>query len=332
MTVLDDTVGMLLYVVGEMAVTRKLDTEFFAPVLLGVPYEVSAQLKDFATKSSYIGLYFPWLEIPDPFSRVSGATRYTAPSGFVAGLFGVGGGLTLVPFMYMLFVAQSFPPEHVMHLALGTSMATIVFTSISSMRAHHAHGAVRWDIVRSLAPGLVLGTFGGSLVAGQVPTGPMTAIFVVIVYYASLQMILDFKPKAHRQLPGPVGLFAAGGIIGVISSLVAAGGGFLSIPFMLFCNVAIHAAVGTSSALGFPIALANTLGYVIGGWNLQTGVPGTVGYLVLPALAVIASASVFTAPLGAKAAHAMNTRQLKRVFAILLYGLASYMAWRGLTA
>ena len=104
--------------------------------------------------------------------------------GFVAGLFGVGGGLTLVPFMFMIFTAQHFPPEHVMHLSLGTSMATIVFTSLSSMRAHHAHGAVRWDIVRHLAPGLVLGTFSGSLVAGQVPTGPMTAIFVVIVYYA----------------------------------------------------------------------------------------------------------------------------------------------------
>ena len=154
--------------------------------------------------------------------------------GFVAGLFGVGGGLTLVPFMYMLFVAQNFPPEHVMHLALGTSMATIVFTSLSSMRAHHAHGAVRWDVVRSLAPGLVLGTFGGSLVAGQVPTGPMTAIFVVIVYYASLQMMLDFKPKAHRQLPGPLGLFSVGGGIGVISSLVAAGGGFCPYPSCFF--------------------------------------------------------------------------------------------------
>ena len=243
--------------------------------------------------------------------------------GFVAGLFGVGGGLTLVPFMYMLFVAQGFPAEHVMHLALGTSMATIVFTSISSMRAHHAHGAVRWDIVRTMAPGLVIGTFGGSLVAGQVPTGPMTAIFVVIVYYASLQMMLDFKPHAHRQLPGPAGLFAVGGV----SSLVAAGGGFLSVPFMLFCNVAIHSAVGTSSALGFPIAVAGAVGYIVAGWH-DGGLPSyTLGYVYLPAFAGIVVMSILMAPVGARLAHKLPVKKLKRAFGGFLALLASKMLY-----
>jgi uncharacterized membrane protein YfcA len=245
--------------------------------------------------------------------------------GFVAGLFGVGGGLTLVPFMYMLFVAQNFPPDHVMHLALGTSMATIVFTSISSMRAHHAHGAVRWDIVRTMAPGLVLGTFGGSLVAGQVPTGPMTAIFVVIVYYASIQMMLDFKPHAHRQMPGNWGRVAAGGGIGVISSLVAAGGGFLSVPFMLFCNVAIHNAVGTSSALGFPIAVAGAVGYIVAGWS-DGGLPAySFGYIYLPAFVGIVAMSILMAPVGAKLAHKLPVKQLKRAFGGFLALLASKM-------
>ena len=245
--------------------------------------------------------------------------------GFVAGLFGVGGGLTLVPFMYMLFVAQGFPAEHVMHLALGTSMATIVFTSISSMRAHHAHGAVRWDIVRSMAPGLVLGTFGGSLVAGQVPTGPMTAIFVVIVYYASAQMMLDFKPHAHRQMPGGAGRFSAGGVIGVISSLVAAGGGFLSVPFMLFCNVAIHNAVGTSSALGFPIAVAGAVGYIVAGWY-DAGLPAyTVGYVYLPAFVGIVAMSILMAPVGARLAHKLPVKKLKRAFGGFLALLATKM-------
>lgn len=247
--------------------------------------------------------------------------------GFVAGLFGVGGGLTLVPFMYMLFVAQQFPPEHVMHLALGTSMATIVFTSISSMRAHHAHGAVRWEIVRRLAPGLVLGTFGGSLVAGQVPTGPMTAIFVVIVYYASAQMMLDFKPHAHRQLPGQFGLFAAGGVIGGISSLVAAGGGFLSVPFMLFCNVAIHSAVGTSSALGFPIAVAGAVGYVVAGSHDGGLPPYTLGYIYLPAFAGIVVMSILLAPVGARLAHKLPVKKLKRAFGAFLALLASKMLY-----
>ena len=245
--------------------------------------------------------------------------------GFVAGLFGVGGGLTLVPFMYMLFVAQNFPAEHVMHLALGTSMATIVFTSISSMRAHHAHGAVRWDIVRTMAPGLVLGTFGGSLVAGQVPTGPMTAIFVVIVYYASAQMMLDFKPHAHRQMPGGAGRFIAGGVIGVISSLVAAGGGFLSVPFMLFCNVAIHNAVGTSSALGFPIAVAGAIGYIVAGWH-DAGLPAyTLGYVYLPAFVGIVAMSILMAPVGARLAHKLPVKKLKRTFGGFLALLATKM-------
>ena len=193
-------------------------------------------------------------------------------AGFVAGLFGVGGGLTIVPLLFMLYSAQNFPVEHSMHLALGTSMATIVLTSISSMRAHHRHGAVRWDIVRSFAPGLVLGTLGGSFFATWIPTRPLAMVFTAIVYYASLQMMLDFKPKPHRQIPGTPGMVIAGATIGVISSLVAAGGGFLSIPFMVFCNVAIHQAVGTSAALGFPIAVAGTIGYIASGLK-QTGLP-----------------------------------------------------------
>ncbi len=174
-------------------------------------------------------------------------------AGFIAGLFGVGGGLTIVPLLFMLFTAQQFPIEHSMHLALGTSMATICFTSISSMRAHHEHGAVRWDIVKSFAPGLMLGTLGGSFIAAWVPTRPLAMVFTAIVYYASFQIMRDSRPKPHRQLPGNLGMAAVGLGIGVVSSLVAAGGGFLSIPFMLFCNVAVHHAVGTSAALASPL-------------------------------------------------------------------------------
>lgn len=246
-------------------------------------------------------------------------------AGFVAGLFGVGGGLTLVPLLFMLFKAQGFPAAHLMHLALGTAMATIVFTSITSMRAHHRHGAVRWDIVAPLAPGLVLGTLGGSLFSGLVPTRPLVMTFTVIVYYAALQMILDFKPKAHRQLPGRLGLFLAGSGIGIVSSLVAAGGGFLSIPFMIFCNVAVHQAVGTSSALGFPIALAGMIGYIVAGGD-DPGLPsGHLGYLYLPALVGIVALSVVVAPFGAKLAHRLPVKQLKRAFGGFLALLATKM-------
>lgn len=246
-------------------------------------------------------------------------------AGFVAGLFGVGGGLTIVPLLFMIFTAQGFPVEHSMHLALGTSMATIVVTSVSSMRAHHSHGAVRWDIVRSFAPGLVMGTFAGSFIATLVPTRPLVMVFTAIVYYASLQMILDFKPKAHRVLPGTVGMVVAGTVIGIVSSLVAAGGGFLSIPFMLFCNVVIHQAVGTSAALGFPIAVAGTVGYIVSGFK-ATGLPDySLGYIYLPAFIGVVALSYVVAPAGAKLAHKLPVKQLKRAFGGFLALLATKM-------
>jgi uncharacterized membrane protein YfcA len=245
--------------------------------------------------------------------------------GFVAGLFGVGGGLTVVPILFMIFAAQGFPVAHTMHLSLGTAMTTIVFTSVSSMRAHHRHGAVRWDIVRAMAPGLLLGTLGGSLVAGYIPTRPLVMVFALVVYYAAIQLMLDFKPQAHRQLPGATALFAVGGAIGAVSSLVAAGGGFLSVPFMLFCNVAIHSAVGTSSALGFPIAVAGMIGYVLAGWSVD-GLPDyTLGYIYLPALVGIVALSMLAAPYGARLAHRLPVKKLKRAFGVFMALLASKM-------
>ncbi|MBK9021757.1 MAG: sulfite exporter TauE/SafE family protein [Sulfuritalea sp.] len=246
-------------------------------------------------------------------------------AGFVAGLFGVGGGLTIVPLLFMIFTAQQFPVEHSMHLALGTSMTTIVFTSVSSMRAHHGHGAVRWDIVKSFAPGLVAGTLAGSFLAAWVPTRPLAIMFTAIVYYASLQIMLDFKPKAHRQLPGTPGMVGAGTLIGVFSSLVAAGGGFLSIPFMLFCNVSIRHAVGTSAALGFPIAVAGTVGYIGSGLK-AAGLPEfSLGYVYLPALAGVVAISFLMAPVGAGLTHRLPVKQLKRAFGGFLALLATKM-------
>lgn len=246
-------------------------------------------------------------------------------AGFIAGLFGVGGGLMLVPLLFMMFSAQGVAEAHLMHLALGTSMATIVFTSISSMRAHHGHGAVRWDIVKSMAPGLMLGTLGGTFIASSIPTRPLGIVFTVIVYYAALQMSLGFTPPASHRLPRRAGLFLAGMVIGCISSLVSAGGGFMSVPFMLWCNVAVHQAVGTSSALGFPIAVAGAIGYILSGWNTPGLPPGSLGYIYLPALAGVVIMSIATAPLGARLAHRLPVKQLKRAFGAFLALLATKM-------
>jgi uncharacterized membrane protein YfcA len=218
-------------------------------------------------------------------------------------------------------------------MAIATSMATIIFTSISSVRAHHKRGAVRWDIVKRLAPGIVLGSAIASLGVFALLKGSWLALFfAAFVGFSATQMLLDKKPKPTRTLPGTPGLLGAGGVIGFLSGLVGAGGGFVSVPFMTWCNVSIHNAVATSAALGFPIALANAVGYVIAGQGLQDLPAGSVGYIYLPALVVIASVSVLMAPVGVKAAHALPVKSLKRVFAGLLYLLAAYMLYKGLTA
>lgn len=253
-------------------------------------------------------------------------------AGFLAGLLGIGGGMMMVPFLTWMLTGRGVDADLAVKMAIATSMATIMFTSISSVRAHHKRGAVRWDIVRRLTPGIVIGSLVGSLGVFALLKGTALAIFFALfVGFSATQMFLDKKPAPSRQMPGTAGQLAAGGAIGLVSGLVGAGGGFLSVPFMTWCNVAIHNAVATSAALGFPIAVANVAGYVMAGQSLQGLPAGTFGYLWLPALAVIAACSVLMAPLGARAAHALPVKQLKRVFASVLYLLGAYMLWKGLT-
>jgi len=250
-------------------------------------------------------------------------------TGFLAGLLGIGGGMLMVPFLTLLLSQRGVDAGLAVKMAIATSMATILFTSLSSVRAHHGRGAVRWNLVRGMAPGIVAGgLLAGAGVFALVKGQGLALFFALFVGFSATQMLLDKKPKPSRQMPGLAGQSAAGGVIGFVSGLVGAGGGFVSVPFMTWCNVAIHQAVATSAALGFPIAAANTLGYVVGGWSLPPALPGAFGYLYLPALVIIVCASVLTAPLGVRTAHAMNVRLLKRVFALLLYALAAYMLWK----
>jgi uncharacterized protein len=254
-------------------------------------------------------------------------------TGFLAGLLGIGGGMLMVPFITFILSAQGVEADLAVKMAIATSMATIIFTSISSVRAQHKRGAVRWDIVKGLAPGIVLGSMIASLGVFALLKGSWLAFFFAgFVSFSATQMLFDKKTKPTRTIPGTPGLIGAGGVIGFLSGLVGAGGGFVSVPFMTWCNVAIHNAVATSAALGFPIALANAAGYIVAGQNVQDLPAGAVGYIYLPALVVIACVSVLMAPLGVKAAHALPVKSLKRVFAGLLYMLAVYMFYKGITA
>jgi uncharacterized membrane protein YfcA len=245
--------------------------------------------------------------------------------GFFAGLLGIGGGAVMVPMLVFAFRAQGFATEQVLHIALATSLATIVLTSLSSVRAHHAHAAVDWNIARAMSPGILVGSFGAGFVAGLIPTRPLALLFTALVFYAATQFLLDLRPKSTRKLPGGAGLFAAGAIIGAVSSLLAAGGAFLSIPFLAWCEVPLRRAIGTAAANGFPIALAGTAGYVLQGFRTEGLPPASFGYVYLPAFVLIAATSIAAAPYGARLAHRLPLKRLRIVFALMLYALALRM-------
>ena len=250
--------------------------------------------------------------------------------GILAGLFGIGGGLVIVPMLVYAFSLQNVPHEITMHLALATSLASIMFTSISSFRAHHKRGAVHWDIVKKIVLGILTGTFIGSFIASLLSTDFLKIFVVVFLYFVATQLLLGKKPKPGREIPGLIGMFSTGNVIGVFASLVGIGGGTLSVPFRLWCNINAHHAIGTSAAIGLPIAIAGTIGYIVNGWNAPNLPAYSIGYVYLPALFGIAAISVLTAPLGVRLAHSLPVDRLKKIFSILLYIVATKMLFSAL--
>ncbi len=250
-----------------------------------------------------------------------------AVAGFLAGLLGVGGGLVIVPVVVGVLQAAALGGDHVQHLAVGTSLAVMVFTSFSSVLAHHKKGAVNWQIVRGMAPVMMLGTFAGSLLAGLIPSHALQWFFVVYAYVIGLQMLSGAAPKASRGLPGRVGQGTAGGVIGMVSSWVGIGGGSMSVPFMSWCNVPVHTAIATSAALGWPIAVSGALGYLSAGQGVANLPWGSVGFVYLPAMLALMLMTVLLAPLGARAAHALPVPKLKKAFAVLMLVMASEMLY-----
>ncbi len=246
--------------------------------------------------------------------------------GFLAGLLGIGGGMMMVPVLTLLLTQRGVPASMAVKMSIATSMATIMCTSLSSVRAHHALGAVRWEIARRMAPGIVLGGLAAGAGAFAVLKGQgLALLFAVFIGYSAIKMLRGGKPAPSRQLPGALAQTGVGAGIGFASGLLGAGGAFLSVPFLTWCNVSPRQAVATSAALGFPIALASTAGYLISGRALAPALPGALGYLYLPALLVVSAASMSTAPLGARTAQRINVVLLKRLFAVMLLGLAASM-------
>jgi uncharacterized protein len=250
-----------------------------------------------------------------------------AAVGFIAGLLGIGGGAIIIAFLLAILAPLNFPSTHLMHVALGTSLACILFGSASSLRAHHGHGAVNWKIVRALTPGILVGGFLATFIAARLSGSTLKLIFAAFLFYAAANLFLNLRPAATRELPGRLGMSIAGATIGAISSLVGIGGAAMSIPFMTWCNVNLRTAIGTSAAIGFPVALFGTLGFIINGWHVEGMPKWSLGFVYLPALLGVSVTSIATAPLGAKLAHRLPVATLQKTFGVVLATFGSWMLY-----
>jgi uncharacterized membrane protein YfcA len=246
--------------------------------------------------------------------------------GFFAGLLGIGGGIIIVSSLALMFAAHDFPPGYVMHLAIGTSLAAIVLGSWSSFRAHHRHGAVDWNVVRAMIPGLLAGVFVGAVAARFIPGAFLKYWFLGFTLFVTAQMVFGVQPRPTRQLPGRAGLTALGVFMGGCSSLFGGGAAAVGVPFLTWCNMTAHRAIGTVAALGFPLSIAGAIGYGISGWGVETLPRWSAGFVYLPAFVGISLTSMLLAPVGARLAHRLNGTTLRRIFAAFLLAMAVKLA------
>lgn len=246
-------------------------------------------------------------------------------AGVLGGMLGVGGGIVVVPALIMIFKHQGIQPEVLTHLAIGTSLAGIVFTSLSAIWAQQKRGAIDWTVVRMLVPATLIGGLASGYLAGFVPAATLKLIFSVFLIVVSVQLLAKWQPTAHWTLPGRKGLWGVGLGIGSLSAIMGIGGGTISVPFLHACNVEMKRAIAISTTLGFPIALFGAAGFVLSGWH-HPGLPDwTLGYVDLPALLAVGVTSISVAPLGVRLGHRLPVAKLKRAFGILLMIVALQM-------
>lgn len=251
-------------------------------------------------------------------------------AGFLAGLLGVGGGTIIVPIVLWFLHQQNVDSPYTQHLALGTSFAIMMFTTISSAWAQHRRGAIDWTIVQYLSPSMIVGSLMGAWLAKYLSVDFLQWFFIVFLYVIALQMLLKLKPKPTRQLPKPTGLLASGSLIGLLSSWVGIGGGSLSVPFMTYCNVPIHRAAGTSAALAWAMSIAGCVGFVFSGWHVQALPEHTVGFVYWPVVLILAVCTMSFAPWGVKVAHRLSPDKLKMAMGVLLFLIATQILYKRL--
>lgn len=238
-------------------------------------------------------------------------------AGFMAGLLGLGGGGILVPLLASIFTYQGISVDNVVHLALGTSLTCMIISSTASIRAHASRGAVVWRVVGGMAPGIILGAFLVTQVAANVNSAYIALFFVLFMTLAAGQMVLNWQPKPSQKPTTFRGLIVAGVGIGSVSALAAVGGGFLTVAYLGYKNVDIQRAIGTSAAIGFPIAITGAVSCMISGWSKTLGDPYTLGFIYVPAFLAISIASSIAAPYGARCSHSLPEAYLKKIFAVI---------------
>lgn len=241
-----------------------------------------------------------------------------ALAGVLAGLFGIGGGMVIVPVLIFSFTAQDVSPEVMTHMAVATSLATIVFTSLSSVKEHHRQGAIDWPLVKQMATGIVIGTALGVALITEVPGAVLQKIIGVFALLLALKMFTGWEPPGSGARPGAKGLLVAGSMIGFGSSWFGIGGGTFSVPYLSWMRFNMKQAVATSAACGIPIALTAAVTNVVAGWNAPDLPAWSTGFVYWPAVLGIALTSVPCARLGARLAHRLDAALLKKLFAVLL--------------
>jgi uncharacterized membrane protein YfcA len=246
--------------------------------------------------------------------------------GFFAGLLGIGGGIIIVSSLALMYTHHGLAPQYVMHLAIGTSLASMLAGSFASLRTHDRHGALDWAVVKAMTPGLLVGVMGGAILARFVPAALLKYFFLGFALLVTSQMVFNVKPEPSRELPRGAALAGAGALIGVFSGLVGGGAAAIGVPFLTWCNVSTHRAIGTVAAMAFPLALAGSIGYVVSGWS-AAGLPRwSLGFVYLPALVGISATSMLFAPLGARLAHRLPAPTLRRIFAVFLLAMGAKVA------
>ena len=250
-----------------------------------------------------------------------------AAVGFFAGLLGIGGGLIIVSSLALSFAAHGFAPQWIMHLAIGTSLAAIIAGAWASFRTHHRHGAVDWAVVKTMTPGLLFGIGLGVALARFVQSAYLKYFFLAFMAFMTVQMLFNLRPPATRELPGRGGLLAMGTFVGVMSSLFGGGAAAVGLPFFTWCNVNTHRAIGTCAAMGFPLAIAGTVGYIVSGWNVPGLPPWSLGFVYVPAFVGISATSILVAPYGARLAHKLRGKTLRRIFAFFLVAMGAKIAF-----